>query len=124
MPMELMTREIADKMPMLYATENIDLPDKIVRVKYFHPMSQWTWYAWEGATWDGDDEHNRPLTEWKRGGDIMFFGWVVGHDQEPGYFTLHELRDTVVGLPIERDLYFPEKRLADIAGIHGVGGLA
>ena len=50
-------------------------------------MPQWTWYAIE---FDGAD---------------LFFGYVVGHVPELGYFSLQELEAArgPLGLPFERD---------------------
>lgn len=84
----LLTKELRAKLPPLYANEGN--PDPIVVCKFFTPDSSWTWYATE---FDGEDR---------------FFGLVVGHETELGYFSLAELRSTrgKMGLPIERDLYF------------------
>ena len=49
--------------------------------------------------------------------DYRFFGLVFGHEREYGYFLLSELEEVrgPLGLPIERDLYFKPKPLAEIA---------
>ena len=67
--------------------------------KYFTPDSNWTWYATE---FDGED---------------IFFGLVDGFEKELGYFSLAELKSTrgPMGLPIERDLYWEQKTLKEIA---------
>ena len=64
--------------------------DAVAQVKFFTPDSSWTWYASE---FDGED---------------IFFGLVIGHFVELGYFSLAELEETTgpLGLHIERDLYF------------------
>ncbi len=87
-PMMLLTKEIRANLPPLYSQENN--PDPTVWVKFFTPDSNWTWY---GIEFDGED---------------LFFGWVVGFEQELGYFSLHELETTKgkMGLPIERDKWF------------------
>ncbi len=84
----LLTKEIRANLPPLYSQENV--PDPTVWVKFFTPDSNWTWY---GIEFDGED---------------LFFGWVVGFEQELGYFSLHELETTKgkMGLPIERDKWF------------------
>ena len=88
--MKLLTKEIIQKLPKLYSQEKVSNP-KII-VKYFHPLSDWTWYAIEGEEVDGD---------WR------FFGLVDGFCKELGYFTLKELEGvTVKGLGIERDKFF------------------
>ena len=91
--MKLLTKEILSKLPALYSTEGIPAQKKIVAVKFFCPWNQWTWYAVEGE---------------REEGDVRFFGYVVGHEKEWGYFMLSEL-ESVRGpmkLKIERDMYF------------------
>ena len=68
-------------------------PDPKLLVKFFTPDAGWTWYASEGEP-VGDDFH--------------FFGYVEGVENEWGTFALSELRGVhgVLGLPVERDLYF------------------
>ena len=89
--MELLPKEVRARLPALYAQEGIQ--DPIVHIRYFTPDSNWTWYATEGSP---------------EGEDFIFFGYVVGFEEEWGYFALSEL--TLArgrhGLPIERDLYF------------------
>jgi len=87
--MKLLTKELRKRLPPLYSCENVKEP--IAIAKFFHPMSQWTWYATE---FDGED---------------LFFGLAIGHERELGYFSLKELES--IGkdgktLPIERDLHF------------------
>lgn len=93
--MKLLTKEILKSLPPLYSQENN--PDPIVRVKFFHPMSNWTWYATE---YDGKD---------------IFFGLVDGFEKELGNFSLSELQSVKIhGLGIERDLYFEPKPLSEV----------
>ena len=87
--MKLLTQELREKLPPLYSTEKQE--DPIAVAKFFHPLSNWTWYATE---FDGED---------------TFFGLVIGHERELGYFSLSELEATGQDgktLPIERDLYW------------------
>jgi len=99
--MKLLTKEIEKKLPKLYSQENEKNP-KII-IKFFHPLSSWTWYVVEGER-DPD-------------GDILFFGLVDGFEKELGYFTLKQLEEVEVkGLGIERDLYFGEHRLNEFRG--------
>ena len=106
--MELLTVELKEKLPALYAQEN--KKDPIAYIKYFDPTGSWTWYATEGEDTDNDD--------------FLFFGFVVGHDSELGYFTLSQLKSAkkgvngILSLPIERDLYFKPCRLSEIKGLH------
>ena len=53
-------------------------------------------------------------------GEDLFFGWVVGFEQEPGYFRLSELAAArgPFGLPIERDLHFSPTRLSLVKTYH------
>jgi hypothetical protein len=89
--MELLTEELRQNLPALYAQEKNS--DPIIHIKFFTPDSSWTWYATEGSQ-DGDD--------------FIFFGYVIGFEREWGYFSLAELEGArgPLGLPIERDLYF------------------
>ena len=85
--MKLLTKDILEKLP------NPDKQDGRVYVKYFHPFSSWKWYAME---YDRDNE--------------IFFGFVHGLEGELGSFALSDLTDTkIMGLPIERDLYWDDK---------------
>jgi hypothetical protein len=69
--------------------------DALVLAKYFHCLSNWTWFATEYYPKDRE-----------------FFGYVCGHEDEWGNFSLDELKEVKVrGLGIERDLYFGEKPL-------------
>lgn len=88
---KLLPDELKATLPKLYSTEKIEDPE--VKIKFFTPDSNWTWYVTEGEP-DGDD--------------FRFFGLVDGHEKELGYFVLSELETTTgpMGLPIERDCYF------------------
>lgn len=57
------------------------------------PWSNWTWFATEGSQEEDD---------------FLFFGYVIGFEEEWGYFSLTELQEVTGpgGLTIERDLYF------------------
>jgi hypothetical protein len=106
--MELLTVELKEKLPALYAQES--KKDPTVYIKFFDPTGSWTWYATEGEETDNDD--------------FLFFGYVVGHDSELGYFTLSQLKKAksgvngILSLPIERDLYFKPCKLSEIKGLH------
>lgn len=100
--MKLLTKEIAAKLPGLYTTEGVALPEKVAYAKLFHPASSWTWYVME---YDGQD---------------TCFGLVVGHETEFGYFSLRELSELrAFGLPVERDLYFRPTQVQDLP-IHNI----
>jgi hypothetical protein len=87
---KLLTEELRKALPKLREQEGSD--DPIVYAKFFFPASGWTWFVTEGEAQDDD---------------FLFYGHVIGFDSEWGYFTLRELEEVeVVGLRIERDLYF------------------
>jgi hypothetical protein len=99
--MMLLTKKNRRDLPPLYTGEELGEDAKAV-VKFFTPDSNWTWYASE---FDGED---------------IFFGLVVGHDIELGYFSLSELKAArgPWGLPIERDRYFIPKTLESLMEQH------
>lgn len=84
-------------LPPLYSQDSAG-DDATVFVKFFTPDSSWTWFAIE---FDGDH---------------TFFGLVIGHETELGYFSLAELRAArgPLGLPIERDEAFTPRPLAQV----------
>jgi len=89
--MKLLTAELRAQLPPLYSQEKNK--DPTVHVKFFCPWSNWTWFATEGSDEDGD---------------FLFFGYVIGSEEEWGYFALSEMQE-VRGpgvLTIERDLHF------------------
>jgi hypothetical protein len=98
--MKLLTKKIRARLPELRATEGQYL-EAIAQVKYFHPFSSCYWY---GVEFDGVD---------------TFYGLVVGHYIELGYFSLKELEGVrLMGLPIERDLYFEPTPLRELVDFH------
>jgi hypothetical protein len=103
--MKLLTKAQIARLPKLYETEHIPLSEKMVQAKLFHPVSQWTWYVIE---YDGVD---------------ICWGLVVGHENEFGYFSLQELSQLNVGLPIERDMYFKPTQVQDLP-IHDIERVA
>lgn len=103
--MKLLTKEIAKRLPCLYATDNVKTEDKVAVAKFFDPCGRGVWYVVEGEP---------------DGSDTRFFGFVVsplGPDcDEWGYFSLNELQSVRnrFGLGIERDLHFSPQPLAPI----------
>ncbi len=99
--MPLLTNAMREQLPALYANEELGLEAQAL-VKFFTPDAGWTWYASE---FDGDD---------------IFFGLVVGHEIELGYFSLKELEEVrgPLGLPIERDRYFEPASLRELRDQH------
>lgn len=96
--MMLLTKELRAKFPELYANEDKEADQVKVIAKFFTPWTSWTWYATE---FDGDN---------------IFFGFVRGHENELGYFSLQELESVTgpMGLRIERDLHFGGHTLAEV----------
>ncbi len=94
----LLTKAEIAKLPLLYSSEEIALKDKMVHYKFFTPWSNWTWYAMEC-----DGEH-------------YCFGFVEGHEDELGYFSLKELASVKgpFGLKIEKDRFFRPTRFGDL----------
>ena len=82
-------KDMADKIPALYSTEDSD--DPVAVLKFFTPDSSFTWYVTEY------DPEQR-----------LAFGLVIGHERELGYFSFTELEVLrgLRGLPVERDLHF------------------
>lgn len=76
-PENLMTDEMLERVPELYAQEDVALADKEAHAAYIIPFrSNWTWY----------------MTEYDReSGDA--FGLVLGIEPEWGYFNLEELKE-------------------------------
>jgi len=97
--MQLLTPELRAQLPRLYTQETEK--DPIVHLKFFTPDSKWTWYVTEAEEEDGD---------------VRFFGFVIGFENEWGYFMLSELEAArgPLGLPIERDLHFAPKPFSEV----------
>jgi len=97
--MKLMTQEILDRIPALYAQDGKG-DEAIVHVKFFTPWTNWTWYATEY------DPEQR-----------LFFGYVSSPmGSELGYFSLDELESVKgpVGLKIERDRHFGTPTMGEV----------
>ncbi|MYD96205.1 MAG: DUF2958 domain-containing protein [Gammaproteobacteria bacterium] len=100
---KLMTKELGEKIPPLYANENVEDYDSVLaHVKLFSPYNGWRWY----------------ITEWNaETGEC--FGLVEGFETELGYFSLGELSEVTVfgSVPaVERDLYWKPETLGEIRG--------
>jgi hypothetical protein len=97
--MQLLTQELRASLPPLYTQDGNK--DPIVHAKFFTPDSNWTWFVTEG----GPEED-----------DFLFFGYVIGQDEEWGYSALSDLESVrgPLGLPIERDLYFKPGPWSDV----------
>lgn len=95
--MELLPNEIAASLPPLYSQEELG-EAAMALIKFFTPWTRWTWYVSEYSP-----------------EQRLFFGIVVGHEREFGYFAQDELEAIrgPGGLAIERDLYWKPKPLAE-----------
>lgn len=93
----LISKEILQTIPTLYATEEQKNPT--VHVKLFTPDSSWSWYITEY------DPKQR-----------LCFGLVNGHELELGYFNLNELEELTgpMGLQVERDISFKPLKLQEL----------
>lgn len=96
--MKLMTKEIEKRIPPI-GTQDGKGDNAVVYAKFFTPDAQWTWYAMEY------DKNSR-----------VFFGLVIGHATELGYFSLDELErvEGPLGLQIERDKWFEPMTIGKI----------
>jgi hypothetical protein len=111
--MELLPEELRHQLPPLYSQE-AEL-DPLVICKFFHPLSPWAWYAYEGSPVDENGYYDTN----KEKVDFLFFGWVYGDFPELGYFSLNEMQEVqVMGLGIERDLHFKPMRLSEVKKLH------
>lgn len=112
---KLLDKASRSRLPELYSQEELGLDAK-AQVKFFTPDSNWTWYASEGSLVDKDGYYD---TEDEKV-DFLFFGLVIGHEIELGYFSLSELERFrgVSGLPIERDLFFKPTSLKELERSH------
>lgn len=95
--MKILTKEIIEKLPPLYATENES--DPLVHVKLFTPDSNWSWYIIEY------DTESRTA-----------FGYVCGLENELGYFSMDEIESVrgSMGLEVERDISFSSMNLSEL----------
>ena len=98
--MKLLTKEILNQLPQLYANEYKPAKEAMAIVKFFTPDSNWTWWATEFDPEQG-----------------LFYGLVQGFETELGYFSLAEIESArgPLGLPIERDLHFKPTQLKNCA---------
>ena len=98
---KLMTKELGETIPALYANENAaDYDAVLAPAKLFCPYNGWRWY----------------VTEWEAETGLCF-GLVEGFETELGYFDLTELAEAtvLVGVPaVERDLYWKPQTLGEI----------
>ncbi len=99
---KLMTKKLEKRFAQVGSQENEE--DPIIVAKFFNPAGAGTWYATEY------DPERR-----------VFFGYVSlfgDYCDEWGSFSLDELESVrgPLGVGIERDLYFGEKRASEVIG--------
>ena len=96
--MILITKEIANKLPKLYANENSKPEDIKVPLKLFNPTGIGTWYIIE---YD-------PETE-------MAFGYCDLGYPELGYVSILELKEVKLpfGLTVEQDVHWDPNTTLD-----------
>ena len=96
----LMTEELAEGLPPLYATEGEG--DLVALVHYFSCLNGWDWYLTEYDPETGEA-----------------FGFVRGFETEWGYFSLREMEELnhSRGLNVvERDEHFEPTRVSALEG--------
>ena len=105
--MKLLTQEIRQTLPALYAQDGKG-GKAVVHLRLFTPDSGFTWHITEGSPIKDDDGNEV---------DFHFFALVEGQFKEFGYVSLAELESVKgpMGLPIERDLHWNPRTLEEIA---------
>lgn len=100
---KLITKALESKIPALYSTEQVKIPDKVITSKLFS-LTGWRWYIIEAARQDD--------------GDLLMFTFVTSPlcpEGELGYTSLDELEALAAmngQLPlVERDLYWDSDTL-------------
>lgn len=124
--MKLITKEVARR---LMRGDSLGMDrrarDTEVAVKFFNPVGAQTWFMVSGTPLD--DVNGRPLTPDKildsgieKAKDWHMFGWCDRGQgpgmSELGYVLLSQLTSLTLplGLKIERDMYFGNKRLSEV----------
>jgi len=99
--MKLITKQLEKRFEQIGSQDGKGY-DAIVIAKFFDPTGSWSWFA----------------TEYDLEARI-FFGYVIGFEQEWGNFSLDELESVRCGLNlgIERDLHCGEKPLWEHFGV-------
>lgn len=98
--MQLLTREIAERLPPLRSQKELAHEKKLIHARFFFPAGRWTWFVMEGD---------------QRGEDFLFFGYIITITERFGFFTLKNLESIrIAGLTIERDLRFRPAPFAEV----------
>lgn len=97
---DYMPKEIADRIPPIYATDGGLIGDKTAYLRYFMPFGSYTAYVLEADRKTGE----------------LFTLTTMGYGWELGYSSLDEIESVeVMGLKIERDIHFQPTKLHGIA---------
>lgn len=97
--MKLLTQEIKNRLPKLYATEGVPLAEKEIICKFFTPDANATWYILEGSPInDGSDWEFFCYADLGLGPTCSEFGAVL-------LSQIQEIRGQL-GLPVERDMAY------------------
>tara|TARA_R100000808_G_C2137699_1_gene145784 strand:+ start:259 stop:573 length:315 start_codon:yes stop_codon:yes gene_type:complete len=94
--MKLLTKEVIKKATKQY-TKGSDMDEQMVVAKFFDAWGDWKWYLMNMKDETGD----------------YAWGIVKGFDVEIGSFSLTELKQ-VLGLRLERDMYFEPMKASDV----------
>ncbi len=95
------SREQLARLPRLYSTESVPLPEKLIHMHFF--LGSCDWYAAEYCP-----------------SDRLFFGYAILNDDfdnaEWGCFAYDEMRAirTDSGIEIDRDLHWTRRRAVDV----------
>lgn len=96
---DYMPKEIAGRIPAIYATDGGLLGDKTAYLRYFMPFGSYTCYVLEADRKTGE----------------LFTLTTMGYGWELGYASLQEIESVeVMGLKIERDIHFNPTKLHEI----------
>jgi len=108
--MELLPEELKKSLPPLYSQESSGSP--VVQAKFFTPDAGWTWLVTEGSE--------------EEDGDWLLFGYVIGLEEEWGYFSLSEITSIrgPLQLPVERDLWFQQGPIHEVLRREGPSAAA
>ena len=98
--MDLLPEELKKALPALYSQESSGSPKAYA--KFFTPDAEWTWLVTEGSE--------------EEDGDWLLFGYVIGLEEEWGYFSLSEIAGIrgPLRLPVERDLWFRPEPIDEV----------
>jgi len=94
--MRLITEKESEGLPALYQTEDTEADEKILLMKFYEINTGWQWFLCE---YSNDDK--------------IAFGYVMGHENEWGYFSITEMEGIHT---IRRDKEFKPLMFKDLKG--------